>query len=257
MFQMRKKLLLAVVGSLSALLARIWIGSLRLKSRVTVPGMEPFARDKTTPRIFLLWHDTLLLPASRFGKCHGYTLVSQSEDGDYANAFGTKLGWQTVRGSSSRGGPAARATFLALAERNDKADWYFTADGPKGPKHVLKFGAILLAAKTGYPIVPIGVAFDRPWRLKSWDRFALPKPFSRACVVYGCPIHVPAVSDREVLPQFESLVQDQMDRVEEEATRLLACARGRVRGPISYHQVSAPAAGCARAHHPSVGSEKD
>src|SRR5918993_622493 len=87
----------------------------------------------------------------------------------------------------------------------------FTIDGPKGPRYVAKMGAVLLAKKTGQPIVPVTMALNRYWTLPSWDMFQIPKPFTRARVYVAAPIYVPADADEAMLQAKRDELQQALD----------------------------------------------
>ena len=89
----------------------------------------------------------------------------------------------------------------------------FSIDGPRGPRHVAKMGAVLLAKKTGQAVLPFGVNAERFWSLKSWDRMQIPKPFSRVCVRFAPPIHVPAEADEETLHAKRDELQRALEEV--------------------------------------------
>ena len=142
--------------------------------------------------LFCFWHSRLLgLFYTHRGMGNG-AMVSKSFDGEWIARIGTKLGYHIFRGSANRGGAAALVTMLRDQHSGDLA---LTVDGPRGPAKKVKPGAIMLAAHTGLPIVPISYMPSRAWRLKSWDRLILPKPFSTITVRYGAPISIPSDAD--------------------------------------------------------------
>jgi hypothetical protein len=140
--------------------------------------------------------------------------VSASKDGAFLAAILECFKVQPVRGSSSRRGPQALLELTTWAERG--YDLAITPDGPRGPCYVVQDGVVLLAQITGLPVVP--VAFNIRWkfRLKSWDRFQIPLPFSQCEIVFGEPVEVPrSLSDsareelRETLEQrLKKMSQD-------------------------------------------------
>lgn len=137
--------------------------------------------------VYVLWHDELFA-ISYFGyaeKLHLVTVVSQSKDGEFLAQILKRLGLATARGSSRRGGLAAlRAARRIMQEEGRHA--VLTIDGPKGPRHKAKEGAVYLAAKAGAVIVPIRCTLGRKHVFeKAWDRFQLPMPFTRARLVFG------------------------------------------------------------------------
>ena len=139
--------------------------------------------------IFVFWHGQLL-PLVHYHRSEGIVvLVSDHTDGEYITRVILRHGFGTARGSSTRGGVKGLKGVLRAARAGH--DLGFTPDGPRGPRHEFKAGAIMAAQLTGLPLVPIGVGADRAWYLKSWDRFMIPKPFSRIRIRYGPPRWVP------------------------------------------------------------------
>ena len=107
-------------------------------------------------------------------------ITSQSFDGEYIARFIQRFGYGAVRGSSTRGGVGALVEMIRLMKKGLPAG--FSVDGPKGPLYFAKTGAILLAKKTGNPVMPFSVETKNHWTIKSWDKLQIPKPFSKAKV---------------------------------------------------------------------------
>ncbi|MBL8755387.1 MAG: lysophospholipid acyltransferase family protein [Planctomycetes bacterium] len=189
------------IGSwLLQLLAPLLVRLLALTWRVQRLGDVGFARQRSaSPWIVAMWHGRMLaLMPLRWhrGRRIG-VLVSPSDDGGLAQQALRSFRYEVVRGSLSRGG--ARA----LREMHERVaagrQLVVTPDGPRGPRHGINVGIAWLARSTGAPILPVGVAVSRAWRLRSWDRFTIPKPFARLCVLYGDPVTVAAdASDAEL-----------------------------------------------------------
>ncbi|MCH2114177.1 MAG: lysophospholipid acyltransferase family protein [Pirellulales bacterium] len=148
------------------------------------------------PRIYLFWHEYIFFPLYMRPHCNLAMLISQHKDADILARVGHHMGFVCVRGSTNRGGAAA---LLEMARRGEHMHLAITPDGPRGPRRQLSAGPLFLAAKLGAPIVPLGFGYDRPWRLNSWDKFALPFPACRARCVMGPEIHVPAGASRDDL----------------------------------------------------------
>lgn len=154
---------------------------------------------KDEPVAMVLWHNRLFLAAEIVRRFRGgrpaYALVSASQDGAWLTAFFSLAGLRTVRGSSSRlGREAATALVDALRQGHDIG---ITPDGPRGPCYEMKPGGVIVARRTRAPILLIGGEFSSAWRLKSWDRFYLPKPFSR--VRMRCEVVSPdELADRDI-----------------------------------------------------------
>lgn len=156
------------------------------------------------PLIFIMWHNRILMvpPVWRSqtrGRRRCAVLTSASHDGDMvANAMAV-FGLSAVRGSSSRRAVAALVGLKrALREGMDIC---LTPDGPRGPRYKVQPGALKLAESTGAPLVPIHVKAASVWRLRTWDRFVIPKPFSRVQVTFGKPLYYQRGMDSEC---FES-----------------------------------------------------
>jgi lysophospholipid acyltransferase (LPLAT)-like uncharacterized protein len=118
----------------------------------------------------------MLLPAYHYARPDIKVLISTHADGQLIAEACQRLGFALARGSSTRGGVEAVRDML----RANDTHLAVTPDGPRGPRRRVQAGVVYLAARTGLPIVPVGFAARRPWRAKSWDRFAVPRPFSRA-----------------------------------------------------------------------------
>jgi hypothetical protein len=95
-----------------------------------------------------------------------------------------------------------------LKKNSEFSSITFTPDGPKGPRREMAFGAVYLASVLRMPIVPVGVGIKRPWRLNTWDRFAVPRPLSRVRVVFGPKIHLSAKPDRSLLEKYRVKIQN-------------------------------------------------
>jgi hypothetical protein len=121
-------------------------------------------------------------------------LISTHADGEIITRVALSLGNRAVRGSSSRGG--ARALLELAAQLQSGSDVAVTPDGPRGPRRVFAAGAVVAAMRARAPIVALGATVDRFWRLRSWDRLVIPKPFARITVRYSEPTYVAATTPR-------------------------------------------------------------
>jgi lysophospholipid acyltransferase (LPLAT)-like uncharacterized protein len=108
-----------------------------------------------------------------------------------------------------------------LLKQDSSALLAFTPDGPRGPRRQFQPGAAYVASRTGLPIIPVGFAYERAWRASSWDRFVIPKPFSRAACYGGEPFFVPPEADATQLAEFQQRANDTMRVVTERAQCLL------------------------------------
>ena len=168
--------------------------------------------------LWSLWHETLLLGVWFFRRRDVHVMISASRDGELIARITQRLGYTPVRGSTSKGALGATRRLVASLRAGRRTA--ITPDGPRGPRRRAQPGMIGVARITGRPVVAIGIAVERAWRLGSWDRFVIPKPFSRVCYAYGEPIYVPREggSDADHL----ALVQRDMERITELAESAFA-----------------------------------
>ena len=164
--------------------------------------------------VYCLWHDRIFA-GTYFLRDRGIVvLTSQSKDGEYIARFLRRFGFGAVRGSSSRGGVKALVEMIRAMRRG--LPMAFTVDGPRGPRYVAKAGPVLLAQKTGNPMLPFSVECKSFRTVKSWDRLQIPIPFTRALFIYSAPIDVPenSVVD-EKRAELQAALDDLVKRGEE------------------------------------------
>lgn len=190
-------------------LLQILAGTLRyeMEDRARVVG-----RPVQGNYIAALWHNRLLLISLVLKKFlpqrSGAGLISASRDGDLIADVTRRFGFDVVRGSSSRmGANALRELEDVLASGRHVL---ITPDGPRGPAYQLGPGIIFLAQKTGVPIVPVNMEYSSCWRVKSWDRFIIPKPFSKVRVILGQPLQIKSISSDEEFESERQRLQDAM-----------------------------------------------
>jgi lysophospholipid acyltransferase (LPLAT)-like uncharacterized protein len=169
--------------------------------------------------IGVLWHGRMMVAASQFRDVDVRVLVSMSGDGQLAVDFLERLGYGTLRGSTSKAG--SRALREMLGTLRDSVTVAITPDGPRGPRHAVSRGPAFLARETGLTILPVGFGVDRAWYARSWDRFTIPKPFTRVCVAYGESIQVPPDASDEDLKRVGDEIQAALLGVEREAFEAL------------------------------------
>jgi lysophospholipid acyltransferase (LPLAT)-like uncharacterized protein len=181
--------------------------SLFLTCRVTSTGDENYLRywERGQPVIFVLWHGRLLAGSwAQRGKRLA-ALVSQHKDGEYISRVVHRWGYQTVRGSSTRGGGAALRELVRTVRAGTSV--VLTPDGPQGPRERMKSGALVVSQMTGAPMIPVATGADRSWWVEGWDRFQIPKPFSRVRLVYGDPVYVPRTASEAALETLSAEVE--------------------------------------------------
>jgi lysophospholipid acyltransferase (LPLAT)-like uncharacterized protein len=178
---------------IARLLARLVGGAfvlLRATLRVQTLHGERYGelRQRRVPILFALWHGRMLLSIQRHRRQGIVTMASQSKDGEVIALWLTRNGYVVVRGSTTRGGVGALREMVRHVRSGRHAA--LTVDGPKGPARVVQPGIVQLARLTGAWILPITSSSTRPRFLKSWDRYLLPLPFTRAVVAYGEPFAI-------------------------------------------------------------------
>lgn len=158
------------------------------------------------------WH-ARLLPLVHFHRGEGLgVLVSRHRDGELIARIITRLGFETARGSSTRGAEAGLREMLRLAR--DGRSLAITPDGPRGPAEQVKPGIVYLAARLGLPVVPIAAGADREWVGRSWDRFRIPKPFARLRIAHGAPIRIPQeAAQGPAAESYRARVQSELERL--------------------------------------------
>ena len=164
--------------------------------------------------IGLAWHNRLLFFAVAFPKhirVRCAAVVSASRDGQYVSDFIKCFGIGSLRGSSSKKG--ANALLGAMHAIQDGKNVVFTPDGPRGPRYVLKPGPIMLASKTGAPLIPIAINASRYWSVRSWDAFQIPKPFAKLTMVIGDPVYVPAGLDSDGIEEWRKITEERMNAI--------------------------------------------
>lgn len=161
--------------------------------------------------IYASWHQRFFPGMTLFASRKPIAvIISQSHDGEMIARVVDILGWRSVRGSSSRGGMRALKQVRSLTQQGFRIG--HIVDGPQGPFGVVKPGLITIAQFARAPILPVIVSAQRCWVFNSWDRFMIPKPFSRVLVRFAPPIAVPRLLDADA---FEALRQDVENQIKE------------------------------------------
>jgi lysophospholipid acyltransferase (LPLAT)-like uncharacterized protein len=196
-YTLKQRLALAIVPSLASVAIRCLGVTLRYRD-VCDPGATP-GYDIPPPAVYAFWHRCLLAGAWRFRR-HGLTiLISRSFDGELIARTVERLGFVVVRGSSSRDGTVGlRSLHRAYLSGHYCA---ITADGPRGPAMIAKPGVVHLAHLLNTTVSTCYIHPHSAWQLRSWDRFLIPKPFSRVTIAWTVPV-----------PAEQAAVQAALDR---------------------------------------------
>lgn len=182
--------MLAIIPRLVS--ALVWLTGLTWRFEVIAEeGVTPILfGQKAGPEIYCFWHQCVLPCTMYFRRSQAVILISRSFDGELITRILKTFGFDAVRGSSSRSAREGLMGLVRVIEAGRTA--IFTADGPRGPIYQTKMGPIKLAQVTGAPIGAFHLEPERAWTLQSWDRFLVPKPFTRICVSWAQWTHVPA-----------------------------------------------------------------
>lgn len=200
-----RRLLYRVAAALAWMLIRLWWWSCRVR---VVDGARLDAAIAAHGAVIpVYWHQHQLfavkplIERSARGLKLGF-LISPSVDGEIGVLLVERIGAQAIRGSSSHtGAKALRDYYVAMTKQGLSP--IISPDGPRGPRHEFKPGAILLSQLSGRPIVPIAFAAARAYRFRTWDRFVLPWPFTRVVIAIGAPCIVPKGQDEVTLERWQ------------------------------------------------------
>jgi len=202
-------------------------------TKITVVGGEQVRkiREKGGGFTYAVWHGRMLIPVYHERHRGIIAMVSEHRDGELVARVVHKLGYRTARGSSTRGG---RRAFMEMVRNlRNGSEGAMLPDGPKGPRHVFKPGTLLMVQRAQIPLITITYGAYPAWTLRSWDRFVVPKPFSRSVMLIGEPIHI----DRALKGnEFEMLRKQVEERMIREVELSDAMARGEI--PIPEPVVS-------------------
>ena len=202
-FTWRSRAMLLLGRGFLQMLARTW------RIRVVNGGHLLDLRRGGRPFIFALWHGHLL-PLLWHHRGQGVlVLISEHRDGEMVARAAESLGYGLIRGSTTRG--ADRALISLVRELKSGHEVAITPDGPRGPAETFAPGALVAAQRSDSFILPVAASADRAWRLRSWDRFVIPKPFARVTIAYTTPTKVSATTSRAAADEgarFERLLNE-------------------------------------------------
>ncbi|HVF10296.1 MAG TPA: lysophospholipid acyltransferase family protein [Abditibacteriaceae bacterium] len=196
--------------------------------RITTSGLgraHPYLSGAESERgaLFVVWHDALLVPMHLVRHKKMCVMVSRSRSGQIAAALWRLHGFPVVWGSTrQRAGIAALREALGHLRAGQSVG--LAPDGPLGPRHQAHPGVVYLASQCAAAIMPIGVAASAAWRLPTWDRHLIPRPFSRVHLHVGAPIEVPPKVARDQIPRWQNIIRDSLERAEATARQNLAAS---------------------------------
>jgi lysophospholipid acyltransferase (LPLAT)-like uncharacterized protein len=206
--KIRHQFLVRAAGIGGAWVVRRLLSTARYHFRYADPTVNPEVARRTGQRhIYAFFHEVMLFPAYFWAWPEMQILISDHRDGELITQVVQRLGFGVVRGSTTRGG--ARA-LREMVNRVDQGHLCVTPDGPKGPRRHVHQGLAYLASRTGLPIVGAGMAFRDPWRARSWDQFAVPRPYRAAACVVPEAVVVPPDADRDTIEACRAEVERRM-----------------------------------------------
>ncbi len=207
-----------LVGVLGSIVIRFLFSTMSIKE---IPdGYSQNLERQGKRAIYAFWHAHMLLPAYVGRQRNVKVLISQHRDGEYIAQIVQKLGYSVARGSTTRGGAKALLKMIKKI-KEESISLAITPDGPKGPRFIAQSGAILLGQKTQYPIIPVMIYLAKYWELPSWDRFCIPKPFSKARIFYGNPIMVPPKLEKSDVEEYRVSLERALVKLGNEAERMV------------------------------------
>jgi len=231
-----------LIGLLGPWLLRAWVGSLRI--RWAGPGLvRPSPRGRENV-IYIFWHQRLL-PFSVTHRGLGIrALISAHGDGEMLARVAERLGQKAIRGSTTRGGPGALRGLLA--EVGQGHDFVITPDGPQGPRHVLQVGTAYFASRSGLAVIPASIGYRRSVSLRSWDRFVIPFPFTRAVIQAADPIRVPPDLEPAELERWRALLEETLRSITEDTDRRFEEVYRQGISTRAFRNLALPASGGGR-----------
>jgi len=165
------------------------------RCRFTADHPDHVKALRETGGLAVLWHGRGFSLIPLFRGMRASILVSHSRDGQIMGDMLEGFGFQTIQGSSSKGGARAMREMLGILKTGRTI--CFTPDGPRGPLHSVGPAVAFISRSTGFPVIPVGLGVDRAWHMNNWDSYTIPKPFAKIVSHIGEPIQVP----RKVTPE--------------------------------------------------------
>lgn len=222
--QLFNRYITSLLGLLTTKSIGTWMSSLDYRVLYYDRSIDP-ALGPPQPGIYIFWHENILFPLYLRGRCHLAMLLSRHRDADILAQVARFSGFGTVRGSTGHGGREALEQLVKLSRTEHIT---ITPDGPRGPRRQMAYGPVYLASRTGLPIIPLGFGYDRPWRLNSWDRFAIPRPLTNARAVAGPPVYIPRGLERDAIEPYRVAVEKLLTDLTDEANAWAESGKRRV-----------------------------
>lgn len=185
-----------IMFKIGSFLAWLVIQIISRTTKFIIVGNEHFDEYCSEKKgvILSIWHGRIFFPTF-YCRNNGYwAMISLSKDGELLAQIAERFGYQTVRGSTSRG--AIKAALAACKKLSEGEVLVITPDGPRGPIHEIQDGAVFMSYRSNAPIIPLGVGMSSRKIAKSWDKNAIPLPFGKCALVFGKPVN-PPVNDSE------------------------------------------------------------
>jgi len=204
--QLKDELLLFLASWIGPILIYLLGMTLKIET-VGKENLDSIRKEKGSV-IYAFWHGRMLIFTYSHRKKKIHVLISQHRDGEFIARIIERLGFVTVRGSTTRGG--SKAIFEICEKITSGLDVAITPDGPKGPGFSVHPGIIYIAQRSGMPIIPITNSAKHRWSLSTWDRFLIPQPFSKTVILLGKPMYVPVASTSEELEEKRIELEKQL-----------------------------------------------
>ncbi|WP_343560335.1 lysophospholipid acyltransferase family protein [Kiloniella sp. b19] len=198
----------------------IWFFGKTCKWQVELPEESRTILESNPNVIGCFWHGRMLMMCHAWpysSKKNFHMLISAHRDGRFIADAIENLGFSTIEGSSRRGGASALIGITRALRKGGAVG--FTPDGPKGPRMRAKAGAIKAAQMAGVPVIPVSGSLGSARFLSTWDRFCLPRPFSKGLILWGKPIHVPRDADDSLLEEKRQELEEALNALTRESDR--------------------------------------
>lgn len=222
--RIRSELVDKLGGLAVATVSRLWMRTLDYRAAFYDARVDPVHPQFQPPAIFLFWHEYIPFLFYLRGHCRISMLLSRHQDAEWLSRAARHMGFSTVRGSSNRGG--ARALRELQERTRGKMNLAITPDGPRGPRRKLAPGAIFLSSRLQIPLIAVGLGYDAPRRLSTWDQFAVPRWFSNARAIASPAMQIPAGLDRDGVESYRLQVENVLNCLTNAAEQWAESGRG-------------------------------